>query len=521
MTRPSMWAWLVAACLLAFATARVNAASGATDAEAQLFAGALADIAQFYIEPAALRPIALSGAAQLHDLDRSVAVTDRLAGGPANTLTLLYDNRDADDFALPAADDAAGWGNMLAEVIADAERVSPTLAALPHERIDNLVMDRITETLDPFSRYVAPASARDDRAGRDGYGGIGVALDASDNRLRVADVSPDSPAALAGIRANDRIVAIDGAATAGWSGEAARERLRGPVGSAVVLRVQPPDGGPMREVDLRRAFVTEASVTAARDGAGVLVLRISGFDRLTAARAGAAIEAAQRQAPLAGIVLDLRGNPGGLLDQGVGLADLFIGAGPIVSTVGRAPGSNQYFTASGDIAVAPRVPMAVLINGGSASAAEIVAAALQDAGRAVVIGSSSYGKGTVQSVLRLPNDGELILTWARLIARGGYRLQHRGVVPTLCTALLPADAGASLAVRMQQAAAVAFALAPPQPRAALDDAAWAALRRLCPPRQTTPEIDLALAERLIANPGLYAEALRALPAPAAAVTASP
>src|SRR5205814_341463 len=111
---------------------------------------------------------------------------------------------------------------------------------------------------------------------------------------------------------------------------------------------------------------------------------------------------------------------------------LFIHDGPIASTVGRHPASHQYFAASGH-SVASQVPIVVLINGGSASSSEIVAAALQDSGRAVVIGSSSYGKGTVQTVLRLPNDGELTLTWARLVTPAGYYLQTHGVVPTLCT----------------------------------------------------------------------------------------
>jgi carboxyl-terminal processing protease len=191
----------------------------------------------------------------------------------------------------------------------------------------------------------------------------------------------------------------------------------------------------------------------------------------------------------------------------VQLASLFIEQGPIVSTIGRIPASDQHFAAVGN-PIAPHTPLAVLINGNSASAAEIVTAALQDAGRAVVIGSSSYGKGTVQTVLRLPNGGELILTWARLIARAGYRLEHHGVVPTLCTALLP-PGDAPIAVRLQQAAAVAFAA--PQPRAGLDDAGWLRQRRLCPPRRDRPTIDLALAERLFAHPRLYAAALAALP----------
>jgi carboxyl-terminal processing protease len=207
-----------------------------------------------------------------------------------------------------------------------------------------------------------------------------------------------------------------------------------------------------------------------------------------------------------------------LLDQAVSLADLFIRDGPIVSTVGRHPASHQYFAASGH-SVAPQVPIAVLINGGSASSSEIVAAALQDTGRAVVIGSSSYGKGTVQTVLRLPNEGELTLTWARLVTPAGYYLQTHGVVPTLCTSDLGDDA-AALQRGLQRAGAIAQgSMAQGSPaglraRGSLDERAWSELRQSCPARATSPAIDLKLAEHLLADRRLYASALHALHASA-------
>lgn len=398
------------------------------DPVARLFTAGFDDIERLYVEPEPISDIALSGATQLRVLDPLVGVTDHLAGGPRDTLTLLYNDHAAADLPRPAEQDTAGWGEAVAALIATAQRASPHLAALARGQIEDAIFDRIADALDPFSRYVAPAAANTDRAVREGLSG--------------AD------------------------AEAGQT------------------------------------------VAASRDG-DILTLRIGGFNRNTMAQVRDALTAAKGQGTLTGVVLDLRGNPGGLLDQAVGLAGLFIERGPIAATVGRIPASDQYFTASGRIAIAPQVRLAVLINGGSASASEIVASALQDNGRAVVIGSSSFGKGTVQAVQTLPNGGELILTWARLITRGGYRLQHHGVVPTLCTALLP-ETGAPIAVSMQQAAAVAFAA--PRPRAVLDDTGWARLRTSCPPRMTRPAIDLTLAERLLGNPALYASALSALPA---------
>jgi carboxyl-terminal processing protease len=223
------------------------------------------------------------------------------------------------------------------------------------------------------------------------------------------------------------------------------------------------------------------------------VLRISSFNQNTTQQVAEDLKAAQQKAGghLAGIVLDLRDNPGGLLDQAVSLADLFIRQGPIASTTGRHPASRQAFAASGH-AVAPEIPIAVLVNGGSASAAEIVAAALQDHGRAVVIGSSSYGKGTVQTVLHLPNDGELILTWARLLTPSGRVLQANGVVPTLCTSALGDDEN-SIQTALQGAGGPVGARS----------------RQSCPGRPTKPAVDLKIAERLLGDPRLYSQALQA------------
>ena len=210
-------------------------------------------------------------------------------------------------------------------------------------------------------------------------------------------------------------------------------------------------------------------------------------------------------------MLDLRGDPGGLLDQAVSLSDVFIAKGPIVATVGRNPASRQFFEASGD-SVAPQIPIVVLVNGGSASASEIVAAALQDAGRAVVVGTASYGKGTVQTVLRLPNNGELTLTWAQLVAPAGYLLNEHGVVPTLCTSDL-GDDDRSVQIALQRASGLS-AVSPltVRPRATLDNSAWEQLRRSCPPRDGDRAIDLTVAERLLDDPVLYSQAAHVIAA---------
>jgi carboxyl-terminal processing protease len=465
----------------------------------------LDDIGTYYLEPVSAHRVAAAGAAQLARFDNRLAVREEVGGG---ALTLRYDDRSLAIYPDPGETDAAGWSATIETIVAAAKQASPQLAAVPAETLEQAVVDGMTRSLDRFSRYAPPDMARDQRAARNGWGGIGITVDGAKDDFRVTAVEPHSPADRAGIRPEDQIVAIDGVTTHGCVHREVVDRLRGPIGSPISVQVVSAGLAQRRELRLQRASVFEPTVTASRDG-NVGVIRVHSFNHRTTKRVAESLSELQGQAGgrLAGIVLDLRSNPGGVLEEAVSLADLFLRQGPVVSVVGRHPASRQYFVASGRSTV-PDVPMIVLINGGSASASEIVAAALQDAGRAVVIGGSSYGKGSVQTVLRLPNNGELILTWARLMAPSGYPLHRHGVIPTICTADLPDDA-TSLATGLRRAAAAA---ASARPRASLDEEGWAALRRACPTTRNRPSLDLLLAERLLADPSLHAAALHVLPA---------
>jgi carboxyl-terminal processing protease len=337
-----------------------------------------------------------------------------------------------------------------------------------------------------------------------------VTLDTSNNDFRITAVTPYGPADAAGIRPDDKLVAVDGVQTAGRSHNDVVHALRGPILSRVEVTIHRPSIAQNRIFHLQRELVILPTVKVSRDG-GIAIFQVASFNQNTTQQIVEALANLRREIgpQLRGIVLDLRGDPGGLLDQAVSLSDVFIPNGPIVATVGRHPASRQFFEASGD-SVAPEIPVVVLINGGSASSSEIVAAALQDAGRAVVIGSASYGKGTVQTVLRLPNDGELTLTWAQLVAPSGYLLHEHGVVPTVCTSDL-GDDDHSLQIAIQRA----VSSSPAQPnatraRASLDENAWSQLRHSCPTRQGDHEIDLRVAKRLLADPVLYGQATHAI-----------
>ncbi len=268
---------------------------------------------------------------------------------------------------------------------------------------------------------------------------------------------------------------------------------------------------------LTRAHIVPQTVNYRSEGS-VGYLRVSGFNQSTAQTLREKILQAKREQgkALKGFVLDLRGNPGGLLDQAVSVSDLFLSRGRIVSTRGRHPDSHQFFDARKDD-LAAGLPLVVLVNGNSASASEIVAAALQDAGRGVLIGSNSFGKGTVQTVLRLPNEGELTLTWARFHAPSGYALQSRGVLPDICTSGQDSDATKLLdRIRLgelrvdREARTRAIALS--------DTTGLAALRALCPVNESNPELDLQVALGLLGDAALYAQALRGGPTTAERTT---
>jgi carboxyl-terminal processing protease len=197
----------------------------------------------------------------------------------------------------------------------------------------------------------------------------------------------------------------------------------------------------------------------------------------------------------------MRSNRGGLLDQAQSVAEVFIGDGVIFSTQGRHPDSQRTYR-SGSRKTA-EVPVVVLVNGNSASAAEIVAAALQDRGRAAVVGTTSYGKGTVQTVIRLPNEGELVLTWSRLLAPSGYTWNEQGVMPNICTAKVT-DIGQLGPSSVDSNKALLQKWHAERNPSATE---VSSLRKICPPGEESPQRDVDIATRLLKDPSLYAHAV--------------
>jgi carboxyl-terminal processing protease len=286
--------------------------------------------------------------------------------------------------------------------------------------------------LDPHSSYMNAKSFSDMQVQVQGqFGGLGIEVTMENGFIKVVSPIDDTPAASAGLKPNDLIVAIDGEPVQGMSLADAVERMRGPVNSTIKLTIKRENRDPF-EVSLKRAIVKIQSVKSQLIGNDVGYIRITSFNEQTNSGVQAAMKSLTGKpgVKLTGIVLDLRNNPGGLLDQAIGVSDDFLDKGEIVSTRGRrAEDAQRYDAKPGDITNG--MPMVVLINGGSASASEIVAGALKDHHRAMLLGTRSFGKGSVQTIIQLPGHGAIRLTTARYYTPSGRSIQAEGIQPDI------------------------------------------------------------------------------------------
>ena len=424
------------------------------------------------------------------------------------SFTVKRDGREVMTRPTPGStSDGRAWGGMLAELMAGSIDTSPALRDSDRQTLIRHAMAATTKQLDRNSRYADPEEARDNRFQRDGGGGIGITVERTDDKkILIRAIQDGSPAGKAGVQVGDQILAIDGENMVDRPlGDVVRY-LRGTIGTPVVLTVLRPSQGREVTVGMKRSRIVPTTVVYERRGdVGLIVL--SGFNTATTDNLRTAIEKARTEIgrDIAGLIIDMRGNRGGLLDQAQTVAEVFIGDGTIFSTQGRHPDSRRTYKSAAARKVAD-LPVVVLMNGGSASAAEIVAAALQDRGRAVVVGTTSYGKGTVQTVVRLPNEGELILTWSRLQAPSGYTWNELGVLPSICTAKAGAagQAATTSSVDSNQASLMRWhALRNPTQQEVAD------LRKICPPADNSPERDIEIASQLLHDRALYAHAVQA------------
>lgn len=303
----------------------------------------------------------------------------------------------------------------------------------PGELIEAAI-DGMLTSLDPHSSYLSPDDAAQMRVQTRGeFGGLGIEVTQEEGFVKVVSPIDGTPAEEAGIEAGDFVTHVDGESLLGLTLDDAVDLMRGPVGSEIVITVVREGEDEPFDVSIIRDIIKLTAVRARTEGETV-VLRITTFNDQTTPNleAGLAeqVEEAGGMENVNGIVLDLRNNPGGLLTQAIQVSDSFLDKGEIVSTRGRNPEDGERFNAEpGDLAEGK--PIVVLINGGSASASEIVAGALQDHRRAIVVGTKSFGKGSVQTVMPLRGDGAMRLTTARYYTPSGRSIQALGVSPDI------------------------------------------------------------------------------------------
>lgn len=307
-----------------------------------------------------------------------------------------------------------------------AEYVEP---ADDRELVENAINGMLTG-LDPHSNYMNAKSFRDMQVQTRGeFGGLGIEVTQDNGFIKVISPIDDTPASRAGVKAGDLILALDGKTVQGLTLNEAVDRMRGPPNSKITLTIKREGVDKPLELSMQREVIHIQVVRQHLEADNIGYIRLTSFNEQTDSGLKKALSQLQQQSgnKLRAIILDLRNNPGGLLDQAVAVSDDFIDQGEIVSTRARHPEDSQRWNAKGDEIT--DLPLVVLINGGSASASEIVAGALQDHHRAIVLGTRSFGKGSVQTVIPLPGNGAMRLTTARYYTPSGRSIQGLGITP--------------------------------------------------------------------------------------------
>jgi carboxyl-terminal processing protease len=489
-------------CLLLpglFGPARAQAPGLDADALANVQAEAIDFMLPRSLEVVTASQLTMWGLGGLTTLDPGVNVAQR-----DTKMTLTLHGRPLLD-AAPAGTTPADWARASARIVAAAYAVSPAIRRVGQAGVTKTLFDQMLAHLDPYSRYVPPLEAVHDRDRRVGHAGIGVTLARLGRSVVVREVIVGSPGAEAGLAPGDVIQWVDGRTALNRDHRVIEAMLRGPEGTELNLGWLGRDGQE-RDATMTRVMIPPETVYPRREG-DVAIIQIIGFSQTTDQHVLQAVRGGLRGSrPISGIILDLRGNRGGLLQSAVATANMFLPAGVVVRTAGRAPETNRIWVSGGG-EIAKGVRMVVLVDGGTASAAEIVAAALADRGRAVIMGSSTFGKGVVQTIDPLPDGGELFLTWSRILAPGAWPIQSLGVLPQVCTSLGDDQVRrqlASLAAGKEEMEAALRAHR--AARAPLTPDQIVAIRDACPAADPRAR-DMDVARALIGEPASHAAAL--------------
>ncbi len=354
-----------------------------------------------------------------------VAAAGLLAGGVGLTFTMA----SAESGNRATFQELGLMGDILNRVKADyvTETDGPELV--------EAAIQGMLSSLDPHSSYLPPESFRDMQVQSSGeYGGLGIEVTTERGVVKVVSPIDDTPAQRAGIKPGDYITGINGKSIIGESLDDSIDKMRGPAGAPITLSIARKGVDEPLEIEIVRAIITVRSVTWRVEGDDLGYIRVATFNENTDDLLDKAFDGLKEELGdnLRGIILDLRNDPGGLLDQAIAVSDAFLDGGEVVSTRGRDPDDIERYNARRGSRVS-NLPVVVLINGGSASASEIVAGALQDRKRATLIGTTSFGKGSVQTVIPLNGgrNGALRLTTARYYTPSGRSIQATGIKPDI------------------------------------------------------------------------------------------
>ena len=368
------------------------------------------------------------------------------AFGALTAVTLTQSHVFASGAANAAPADTYRELNLFGDVF---ERIRSDYVENPDDsQLVESAINGMLNSLDPHSSYLSPKNFKDMQVQTSGkFGGLGIEVTMEEGVVKVVSPIDDTPAAKAGILSGDLITALDGEQVQGMTLNQAVEKMRGGINTPITLTIERKGVDKPFDVKLVRSEITIQSVKSHEEGQ-VGYIRITSFNEQTFDGLKAAVEKIQADLgkdKVQGYILDLRNNPGGLLDQAIAVSDAFLERGEIVSTRGRHAEETQRYSAhSGDMTGSK--PLIVLINGGSASASEIVAGALQDHRRATMVGTRSFGKGSVQTIIPLGSNGALRLTTARYYTPSGRSIQAKGIEPDIeVKENLPADIAAQAA----------------------------------------------------------------------------
>lgn len=471
-----------------------------TDRMIAVYTEALTFATPRIVDPVPMSQLTVWGLQSLTALDQAMRV-----GLTDSRLQLTRGNRTILEAPLPRNADPAQWAKLAVSVTAAGFPLSQPMRRAGTQGLMQAFFEQMFIRLDPYSRYVPPVEAGEDRARRAGQASLGMEVQSRGVWIEVRSVVRDSPAAIAGIHPGDILVSVDGQQTKDQDTDTIEALLSGDEGSIVTVSWRGRDGR-SRELRLAREMVPPETVFAQRI-ADVLLVKITGFSASTALHLAQSVQDAMAEPhPVSGIILDMRDNRGGLLRQAVTAADTFLSSGLVATTIGRDPEAmNIWRSTEGELA--ENVPLIILVDGRSASAAEIMAAALADRGRAVVVGSETVGKGMVQTIDPMPDGGELFVTWSQTLAPLGWPIQGLGLLPQVCTSL-----GRDALNRQLAALSTGF-----QPMAESIKRARAArlpmsasevleIRAACPAAEARAA-DIDAARLLISNPAAYAAAL--------------